>query len=193
MDRIKKIIGCPAATHIKLLVEDLLLFCQEQGGNAVFSPSDPLARMLLIQMLTVPPQGGGCLISSLASLGADSTAGSVGHVVPLNISTYIVTNQGIPIDFSNTNDGTDFISLTIKRIMTFGFPPIYTGVISKFNGYTPIDVSTINQNKNLIVGRIDTSVDISLPGTACYICNPISDAYKTTLIEDGWRFSDIVV
>lgn len=191
MDRTKMVLGVSTGRLINLLVDDLAIFTKSTGGKAVFTPCDPVARMMVVNMLAVPPEKGGILISTLASLGPDQSEGGVGHVVKLNLATYVISSAGKPMDRVGDSAEMDFVSQAIKRILTFGFPPSYTGIIQGFSGYTPIDTSTVSTNQNLLCGRIDHFVYVALAGTSAYVCTSITDAGKASMIADGWRFSSL--
>jgi len=188
IDRPRRVQGVPAGTLIQLLVDDLGVFTATLGGKASFQPMDPLARMLVLDILAVSPKGIQT-VTTLASLGPDSSSGSIGHVVQMNMATYVVLP--VPLRMRHEAGEIDATTGVIKRILTFGFPQDYTGVVQSFGGYTPIDTAQVSDSKTLMVARIDHSVHVVLPGTSAYACNPVGEANKTKLIEDGWRFSEI--
>lgn len=191
----RQVIGVSSGELISLLVNDLKTFTSEEGGKALYSPADPLSWTMVSQMINSPPNQGGILITTLGSLGSDQTEGSIGHVVKMNMRTYVICQVGLPIERTGDSiyeGNSDFVSKTIKRVMTFGFPKLFTGVVQSFVGYTPVSTAEVSTNKNLLCGVIDHSVWVTLPGTNAFVCNPITDSTKKSLIAMGWRFGEII-
>jgi hypothetical protein len=133
----------------------------------------------------------GLIVTALESLGADTgVQDSPGHVVPMNMATYIVLDLGL--DIAMYPAALDRVSEVTARIMTYGFPERYTGVTQSFQGLRSIDVRALDANKRLGVWRVAHSVWVALQGGPANVCSPITAPHKVALVGQGWRFGEIV-